>query len=131
MMAIGCITQLCGLVNMKTFFKRFNLNYLSLLIGAVAFLPLQAQAAEALSVQDMFRQADWVVKAVLISLLLASILCWCVFVAKALQIRAERRAQKQLLNRLLTHPEFLGAISDPALENHPSLVAAQAELCER
>lgn len=115
---------------MKTFFKRFNLRRLSLLASAGAFLPLPAQAAEALSVQDMFWQADWVVKAVLISLLLASILCWCVFVAKALQIRAERRAQKLLLNRLLTHPEFLGAISDPALENHPSLVAAQAELSD-
>ena len=52
------------------------------------------------------------------------------FVAKALQIRAERRSQKQQLNSLLTHPEFLGAIGDPALENHPSLVAAQSELSD-
>ncbi len=54
-------------------------------VAAAALLPHD------LSPWGMFLGADWVVKAVMIGLVLASVATWTVLVAKTLELRAERR----------------------------------------
>lgn len=52
---------------------------------------------EDLSPWGMFRQADWVVKAVMIGLVLASIATWTVLVAKTWELRALVKRQRRTL----------------------------------
>ena len=52
---------------------------------------------EDLSPWGMFRQADWVVKAVMIGLVLASIATWTVLVAKTRELRALVKRQRRTL----------------------------------
>jgi biopolymer transport protein ExbB len=73
--------------------------------GAQAVLPKD------LSVWGMFLAADWVVKAVMIGLVIASVLTWTVFVAKSLELAVAVRQQRRLL---------------AAVDNAPSLDAAPA-----
>lgn len=60
-------------------------------IGQTAAAPEEAVAAARLprnlSPWNMFLNADWVVKTVMIGLALASVLTWTVFVAKTLELR--------------------------------------------
>lgn len=64
-------------------------------------LPVIAAASPALphdlSAWGMFMQADWVVKAVMIGLVLASIATWTVLVAKTRELRALVKQQKHTL----------------------------------
>lgn len=53
-----------------------------------------------LSVAGMFAQADWVVKAVMLGLIAASVVSWTVFVAKHIELRRARRASLALLDAL-------------------------------
>ncbi|MFT8247043.1 protein TolQ [Roseomonas sp. BN140053] len=55
-------------------------------------LPSAAQVAHDLSLWGLFLQADWVVKAVMIGLLLASIWVWAVVFEKATSIRRANRS---------------------------------------
>jgi biopolymer transport protein ExbB len=74
-----------------------------------------------LSVWGMFEAADWVVKAVMIGLVVASVLTWTVFVAKSLELMIAVRRQRRLL---------AAVDSAPSLDKAPSsdlVAAAQAE----
>src|SRR5574338_634451 len=51
--------------------------------------------AHALSVYGLFIQADWIVKAVMIMLLLASIWSWAIIIHKLIRLRALRAQAKQ------------------------------------
>lgn len=50
-----------------------------------------------LSVWGMFLAADWVVQAVMVGLVIASVLTWTVFVAKSLELAMAVRRQRRLL----------------------------------
>jgi biopolymer transport protein ExbB len=50
-----------------------------------------------LSVWGMFLAADWVVQAVMIGLVVASVITWTVFLAKSLELAAAVRRQRQAL----------------------------------
>ena len=52
-------------------------------------------AAHDLSVYGLFMQADWIVKAVMIMLLLASIWSWAIIIHKLIRLRALRAQAKQ------------------------------------
>lgn len=64
-----------------------------------------------LSVLGMFLAADWVVQAVMIGLVVASVLTWTVFLAKSLELAAAQRRQTRAL---------------AAIDGAPSLDAAPA-----
>jgi biopolymer transport protein ExbB len=75
-----------------------------------------------LSVWGMFVQADWVVQAVMVGLVLASVLTWTVFVAKTLELAAAARRQRRILRAVDTAPSLERAPDDTLVR------AAQAEL---
>ncbi|MDY0883382.1 protein TolQ [Dongia soli] len=54
-----------------------------------------AQAAHDLSIMGLFLQADWIVKAVMILLLLASVWSWAIIVDKTIRLRRLRSQAKQ------------------------------------
>ena len=62
-----------------------------------AAAPAQAVLPQDLSVWGMFMAADWVVQAVMVGLVLASVLTWTVFVAKSLELAMAVRRQRRLL----------------------------------
>lgn len=74
-----------------------------------------------LSVWGMFVAADWVVQAVMVGLVLASVLTWTVFVAKSLELAMAVRRQRRLLAAVDVAPSLDGA---PASD---LVAAAQAE----
>ncbi len=57
--------------------------------------PGMGVAAHDLSVYGLFLQADWIVKAVMIMLLLASIWSWAIIIHKLIRLRALRTQAKQ------------------------------------
>lgn len=65
-----------------------------------AAAPAQAVLPKDLSVWGMFMAADWVVQAVMVGLVLASVLTWTVFVAKSLELAMAVRRQRRLLAAL-------------------------------
>lgn len=62
-----------------------------------------------LSPMGMYHAADWVVKAVMISLLLASVLSWAVFFTKQIQLMIANRRTKKLLARLVVSESLVDA----------------------
>nr|WP_255696917.1 tonB-system energizer ExbB [Sandaracinobacteroides sayramensis] len=66
----------------------------------------------------MFWAADWVVKAVIIGLALASIVTWTVLVAKSLELRAAIAAERR------EHALIDGALSLADIAGHPQLAAS-------
>ncbi|MDP3239046.1 MAG: tonB-system energizer ExbB [Reyranella sp.] len=83
--------------------------------------PAQAVLPKDLSVWGMFMAADWVVQAVMVGLVLASVLTWTVFVAKSLELAMAVRRQRRLL---------AGLDSAASLDKAPAsdlVAAAQAE----
>ncbi len=83
--------------------------------------PAQAVLPKDLSVWGMFVAADWVVQAVMVGLVLASVLTWTVFVAKSLELAMAVRRQRRLLVAL---------DSAPSLDKAPAsdlVAAAEAE----
>ncbi len=79
-----------------------------------------------LSVADMFLQADWVVKLVMIGLLAASVLTWTVFAAKQKQLSAIGKEERTRLDALRS----LRGIGDAegAIAASPLIAAARDEL---
>jgi biopolymer transport protein TolQ len=63
--------------------------------AAAATGPGVGAAAHDLSVYGLFLQADWIVKAVMIMLLLASIWSWAIIIHKLIRLRALRAQAKQ------------------------------------
>lgn len=77
----------------------------------------------------MFQQADWVVKAVMIGLLIASVVTWTLFIAKTLELRLAARQERELLKGLLTARSLQEArVSTKGLKNIQMLEAASLEL---
>ncbi len=60
--------------------------------GSVTATQLGAQAAHDLSLWSLFLQADWVVKAVMVGLLLASVCVWAIIFDKLASIRRANRS---------------------------------------
>ncbi|AKM11451.1 hypothetical protein AB433_01845 [Croceicoccus naphthovorans] len=81
-----------------------------------------------LSVADMFLQADWVVKLVMIGLIFASIVTWTVFAAKHRQLSRVARAERARLAGLRTMRGIDDGAGDAALGANPLLLAAREEL---
>ena len=84
-------------------------NYMRWSVAALAVLPLPALAqAQAdtppvmtrlprdLSVWGMFVSADWLVQAVMVGLVVASVVTWTVFVSKSLEVAAAMRRQREV-----------------------------------
>ncbi len=82
----------------------------------------QAVLPKDLSVWGMFMAADWVVKAVMIGLVIASVLTWTVFVAKSLELAVAVRQQRRLL---------AAVDSAPSLDKAPSGDLVTAALAEQ
>ena len=81
-----------------------------------------------LSVQGMFAQADWVVKAVMVGLIIASVVSWTVFVAKHVELHRARRRALALLGAI-TQARSLADI--PAEHrNDPLLIEVHEELAQ-
>lgn len=74
-----------------------------------------------LSVLGMFLAADWVVQAVMIGLVVASVLTWTVFLAKSLELATAQRRQTRALAAIDSAPSL-----DAAPANN-LVAAAQAE----
>jgi biopolymer transport protein TolQ len=62
---------------------------------AVSTGPGMGAAAHDLSVYGLFMQADWIVKAVMIMLLLASVWSWAIIIDKSIRLRRLRSQAKQ------------------------------------
>lgn len=65
-----------------------------------------------LSPWGMYQAADWVVKAVMILLLVASVATWAVWLGKQLQLGVARRRGRQLLERMVKADTFAEAEHD-------------------
>ena len=101
---------------------------------AVAFLIAPIQSAMAatgglpsdLSIGGMFMQADWIVKAVMIGLIFASLICWTLFISKSLEIRKSIAELNAKINALKPLTSLKAAQAD--LHNkHFSLIEEAAE----
>lgn len=79
-----------------------------------------------LSVWGMFAAADWVVKAVMIGLLLASVITWTVLVAKHLEL-ARARTGAETLRDALAGAMSLSALS-PELAGNAMVAQARQEI---
>lgn len=64
--------------------------------AAAVAQPVETVIPADLSVGEMFLQADWLVKLVMIGLLLASVVTWTVFIAKAVELRKATRKQRRI-----------------------------------
>ncbi|MCY0096890.1 tonB-system energizer ExbB [Hoeflea ulvae] len=82
----------------------------NLLGGIVASLSawLHQAGEDELSAIGMFMAADWVVKAVMISLAFASVLTWIIFFAKTLDLLWQRATLKRNFRRLDAHGSLTG-----------------------
>ncbi|MCG2842085.1 tonB-system energizer ExbB [Sandaracinobacter sp. RS1-74] len=79
---------------------------------------IAASLPQELTAWGMFWAADWVVKAVIIGLALASIVTWTVLVAKSLELRAAIAAERR------EHALIDGALSLADIAGHPQLAAS-------
>ena len=79
-----------------------------------------------LSTWGMFQQADWVVKAVMIGLVLASIATWTVLVAKTRELRALVKRQRQTL-AVVSAADSLKSAHERLDEENTALTRAAAE----
>lgn len=87
-----------------------------------AALPVASAALPRdLSVLGMFLAADWVVQAVMIGLVVASVLTWTVFLAKSLELAAAQRRQMRALAAIDS------ALSLDAAPANDLVAAAQVE----
>ena len=100
----------------------------------VMALPGKAWASAAgavphnLSVGGMFMQADWIVKLVMIGLLVASLVTWTVFIAKALELRKATAAERVIHDSVIALRSLGDAKGSPALAASPLVREATAEL---
>jgi biopolymer transport protein ExbB len=83
-----------------------------------------------LSVGEMFMQADWVVKAVMIGLILASIVSWTVFIAKALELRRVSESQQAARDAVAGLKSLADAHGSSAAKSSPLVAEAMAELSQ-
>ncbi|WP_374649931.1 tonB-system energizer ExbB [Dongia sp.] len=95
-------------------------------------LPLPADAPAILphdlSPWGMFMQADWIVKAVMIGLALASVVTWTVWLVTSLELMAVKRQARQVRLALAAAPSLVDAIAGAPQKAGPArdLIAAAA-----
>ncbi len=104
-------------------------------MATIALLPATAMASPAagaipvsLSVGGMFMQADWVVKLVMIGLVIASLVTWTVFLAKARELAAATAAMRVAHDAAKDLQAFSDAPAHAALAGLPLVREAEAEL---
>lgn len=88
----------------------------------------EKMAAHDLSPEGMFMAADWVVKSVMISLALASVLTWTVWLAKSLQLFGARSRAKRGLKAVMNARQLRDALQ--ALENRGGVVATMVRAAQ-
>ncbi|MGC1271640.1 MAG: tonB-system energizer ExbB, partial [Croceibacterium sp.] len=101
-----------------------------LLAAASCCIAVPAAAATVpapITVGGMFLQADWVVKAVMIGLLVASVVSWTVLIAKSLELRKISDLQRDQRNAVAGLRAMQDAATGP-LATSPLLREAQEEL---
>lgn len=76
---------------------------------SVAAIQDTAFVSHDLSPWGMFQAADWVVKAVLIALLVASVLTWAIWLFKTVQLRIARRDSRHLFMGVIHAESFAAA----------------------
>ncbi|SIR03188.1 outer membrane transport energization protein ExbB [Rhizobium sp. RU33A] len=81
-----------------------------------------------LSPEGMFMAADWVVKSVMISLAVASVLTWTVWLAKSLQLFGARARAKRGLKAVANARQLRDALQ--ALENRGGVVATMVRAAQ-
>lgn len=96
-------------------------------------MPVMAQQIDAivptqLSVGGMFLQADWVVKLVMIGLLIASLVTWTVFIAKALELRKATAAEREIHDTVKTLRSLGDAKVSPVVSSSSLVSEALEEL---
>ena len=79
-----------------------------------------------LSPWGMFMQADWVVKAVMIGLAIASVITWTVWLAKTLELRAARRRTRRTLQALQTSTSLGEAVAAVNIRDGAAAAIVQA-----
>ncbi len=129
---------LTAAISLFSFMSRARLVALSILLplqwslasSAFAQTPDSLNLPHNLSPWGMFMQADWVVKAVMLGLLLASVVTWTVWLVKSTELRRARRQSAEPL-RQLTSAESLPQVWELAGQQGPVgalLTAARVEL---
>ncbi|MEO0062675.1 MAG: tonB-system energizer ExbB [Pseudomonadota bacterium] len=81
-----------------------------------------------ISVGGMFLQADWVVKLVMVGLLIASVVSWTVFIAKALELRRISEGQQAIRTGVSGLRSLDDARATPAIAQSPLVLEASEEL---
>ena len=89
--------------------------------------PMKAMPHD-LSPEGMFMAADWVVKSVMISLAVASVLTWTVWLAKSLQLFGARARAKRGLKAVTNARQLRDALQ--ALENRGGVVATMVRAAQ-
>ncbi|MFN4208314.1 MAG: tonB-system energizer ExbB [Agrobacterium albertimagni] len=89
--------------------------------------PIKAMPHD-LSPEGMFMAADWVVKSVMISLAVASVLTWTVWLAKSLQLFGARARAKRGLKAVANARQLRDALQ--ALENRGGVVATMVRAAQ-
>lgn len=84
--------------------------------------------AHDLSPEGMFMAADWVVKSVMVSLALASVLTWTVWLAKSLQLFGARARAKRGLKAVLNARQLRDALE--VLETRGGVVATMVRAAQ-
>ena len=101
------------------------------LLGAATLLPAPVLAAAPipaeLSIGSMFAQADWVVKAVIVGLIFASLVTWTVLFAKAAELR-KLSTKQQELNKAIVEARTLADARKRAPDASDLIDAAELEL---
>lgn len=105
-------------------------------IGVMIAFPASAQEVAAKLPEDltawgMFIQADWIVKAVMIGLAIASIITWTVLVAKSAELRKATTAQREAYEQIETARSLSEAsqtVGKDAVVSVALLGAAAAEI---
>jgi biopolymer transport protein ExbB len=90
---------------------------------------LHRAGQDELSAMGMFMAADWVVKAVMISLAFASVLTWLIFFAKTAELFWQRSRLKRGFRRMDTHATLAGATS--IFKNSKSVVGRMVHAAAR
>lgn len=115
-------------------------RFIGLCLGAIGFVaqvtPASAQSQAAALPRDltawgMFVSADWIVKAVMIGLVIASVATWTVLIAKSLELNKSAAAQRTALGRIeaaRTLREAWKSVGDNAVVSSAFIAAAMAEL---
>ena len=84
-----------------------------------------------LSPWGMFMQADWVVKAVMLGLIFASLVTWTVWVAKSIELAGARAKLRVALKAILDAPSLDAAAERLADRNGAGVRLVQAAQAER